>query len=297
MKKNNLLKFTFLGILLILFNSCSQANIPKDQPNGFIQIKGSDTIVNAAQQLAEEFMKSYPYIYIGVTGGGSGVGVASLINKTCDIATLSREIKPKELAAAEKVGVNPKEYIIAYDGIAIIINKNNPIEKLTIKQLHDIYTGKITNWQDIGGQNLPIVGLSREVNSGTHTYFKEEVVQLADKKNKDEFAPNILLLSSSQAIVEETSQNPSAIGYLGMGYVSDKTKTLKLAKTDKFYAPSIENVLSKQYPLSRPLYIYTNGQAQGIIKIFIDFIFSKIGQEQFIKTGFVPLKADNVKTN
>lgn len=281
----------FLFILLVI--SCANEVIPPGEPSGFIQVKGSDTIVNAAQMLSEEFMKQYPYVYVAVTGGGSGVGIASLINKTCDVATSSREIKKKEIEAANKAGVMPQEFIAAYDGVAIIVNNNNPVVKLNIQQLHDIYTGKITNWKELGGKNLKIVVLSREVSSGTHIYFKEEVVQLADKKNKAEFAPSVLLLSSSQAIVEETAQNEAAIGYLGMGYLSEKTKAIQLSKnSDNFYAPTIENVLGKQYPLSRSLLLYTNGQPSGTTKLFIDFVFSKTGQEQFRAAGFVPLNKE-----
>jgi len=284
----------YIAYAAILFLcACSKEVVPPGVPSGFIQVKGSDTIVNAAQMLAEEFMAQYPYVYVAVTGGGSEVGIAALLNKTCDIADASRDIKSKEIEMAHKVGVDPREHIVAFDGVALIVNKKNPVDKLSISQLHDIYTGKITNWQEVGGSNLPIVAISREVSSGTHVYFKEEVVQLGDKKNKDEFDSKVLLFSSSQAIVEEVAQNTSAIGYLGMGYLNDKTKALDLSKDEKnYYAANIKNVLDKKYPLSRSLLMYTDGDARGVNKLFIDFVFSAKGQEQFKKAGFVPLSKD-----
>jgi phosphate transport system substrate-binding protein len=291
------MKRFFIIFFVIIFTSCHSNPVPKNQPSGVIQIKGSDTLVNAAQSLAEEFMKTYPYIFVAVTGGGSGVGIASLINKTCDIATASRKIKKKEIAIAEKLGVHPKEFTVAYDGVAVIVHKNNPIDKLTIKELHDIYTGKINNWKALGGEDQTIVAISREVSSGTHVYFKEHVVQMGDKKNKQEFASNVLLFSSSQAIVEEVSRNKAAIGYLGMGYISDRVKAIKVSADNKnYYYPDIENVVSQLYPLARPLFMYTNGTPTGVIKIFIDFVLSEEGQQQFKKTGFVPLNVD-VKGN
>ena len=287
------MRYYILSAVVLFFCACSKEVIPPGVPSGFIQVKGSDTIVNAAQMLAEKFMADYPYVYVAVTGGGSGVGIAALLNKTCDIADASRDIKPKEIEMAHKVGVDPKEHVVAFDGVALIVNKKNPLDKLTIRQLHDIYTGKIRNWQELGGSDLPIVAISREVSSGTHVYFKEEVVQLSDKKNKDEFDSKVLLFSSSQAIVEEVAQNPSAIGYLGMGYLSGKTKALNLSKDGKgYYFPDIKNVLDKKYPLSRSLLMYTNGEATGVNKLFIDFVFSSKGQEQFKEAGFVPLKND-----
>jgi phosphate transport system substrate-binding protein len=286
------LKFTLILILsAMLFAAGCGEDVDPNEPVGFIQVKGSDTIVNAAQKIAEEFMKDYPHIFVAVTGGGSGVGIASLINKTCDVATASREMKPKEIEMAEKRGVFPKEFTVAHDGVAVIVNKDNPVERLTIEDLHKIFTGKADNWKEFGGKDLHIVTLSREFNSGTHIYFKEEVVQLGKKDNHEEFSPQTLLLTSSQAIVEEVAANEAAIGYLGMGYVSDRTKPLLLSKGSDFYPPDVNNVIKKTYPLSRPLYFYTNGEPQGIVKLFIDFTLSPKGQQQFIETGFVPIGA------
>jgi phosphate transport system substrate-binding protein len=282
------LKFTLILSAVVFAAGCSE-DVPPGEPVGFIQVKGSDTVVNAAQKIAEEFMKDYPHVFIAVTGGGSGVGIASLINKTCNVATASREMKPKEIEMAEKRGVFPKEFTVAHDGVAVIVNKDNPVDKLTIEDLHRIFTGKVTNWKEFGGKDLHIVTLSREVSSGTHMYFKEEVVQLGQKDNHEEFSPQTLLLTSSQAIVEEVSGNDAAIGYLGMGYTSERTKALLVAKGSDFYPPDVNNVIKKTYPLSRPLYFYTNGEPNGVVKLFIDFTLSPKGQQQFIETGFVPI--------
>jgi phosphate transport system substrate-binding protein len=283
-------KLVLVVLVIFLVAGCGK-QVDPNEPAGFIQIKGSDTIVNAVQKVSEEFMKDYPYVFVAVTGGGSGVGIASLISKTCDVASASREMKPKEIQLANERGVFPKEFVVAYDGIAVIVNKDNTINKLTISDLHKIFTGKATNWKEFGGKDLPIVTLSREVSSGTHMYFKEEVIQLGQKNSTEEFSAQTLLLTSSQAIVEEVVTNEAAIGYLGMGYVCERIKALLVAKDDQFYPPDVENVVKKTYPLSRPLYLYTNGQPKGATKLFIDFALCPKGQQQFEETGFVPLGA------
>jgi len=295
-KNANLLPALGVFFFFILFAGCSsESNV--EGPAGFIQIKGSDTIVNAAQMLAEDFMKDYPYIFVAVTGGGSGVGIASLINKTCDIADASRKMKLKEIEMAERRGVEPKEFVVAYDGVAVIVNKRNTVNKLTIKNLHDIFTGKITSWKAFGGPDKKIIALSREVSSGTHMYFKEKVIRLGNKKSTEEFSPGTLLLTSSQAIVEEVANNDAAIGYLGMGYTSDRTKSVMIKESNDFYPPTVEFVSSGKYPLSRPLQMYTNGKPKGVVKIFMNFVFSPKGQNIFRKTGFVPLKLHETETD
>lgn len=283
------------AVMALFLTGCGEATDP-NEPQGFIQAKGSDTMVNAIQMVSEEFMKQYPHIFVAVTGGGSGVGIASLINKTCDVATASREMKSKEIEIANQHGVNPKEFVVAYDGVAVIVNKANPVNRLTLDDLHKIFTGQATNWKQFGGKDLHIVTLSREVSSGTHMYFKEEVIQLGKKDSKDEFSKETLLLTSSQAIVEEVTGNEGAVGYLGMGYLSDRTKALHIGKGNGFYPPTIENVLSKSYPLSRGLYAYTDGEPQGIVKRFVDFTLSPAGQKQFAETGFVPVRASPPET-
>lgn len=256
-----------------------------------IQIKGSDTMVNLAQAWAEKYMELNPADFVSVTGGGSGTGLSSLISGTCDIAMSSRNIKEKEIALARKKGINPNEIKVALDGLAVVVNPNNPVDKLTIDQLAVIFTGKISNWKELGGKDEKIVLLSREVNSGTHVYFKEHVLRKNDPNSKDEFAPSALMLSSSQAIADEVAGNSSAVGYYGMGYISARQKPVMVAKDEKseYESPTVENVVNGKYPISRPLFLYANGQPQGLVKKFIDFCLSKEGQDIVLKTDFVAI--------
>ncbi len=184
-----------------------------------IQNKGSDTIVNLALAWAETYGAIHPEISIAVTGGGSGTGIASLINGTVDLANASRTMKETEIENARANGIEPVQHVIAVDALAIILHLDNPVDQLTIQQLSDIFTGKITNWRDVGGNDAPIILVSRETNSGTHVYFLEEVVRKGEKENSDIFAPQTLLMPSSVGITSEVRRNPNAIGYDGLGYV------------------------------------------------------------------------------
>jgi phosphate transport system substrate-binding protein len=232
-----------------------------------------------------------PADFVAVTGGGSGTGFSSLISGSCDIAMSSRNIKEKEIALAKQKGIYPNEIKVALDGLAVVVNPNNPVGRLTIDQLAGIFTGKISNWKEVGGKDGKIVILSREVNSGTHVYFKEHVLRKNDPNSKDEFYSGALMLSSSQAIADEVAQNPNAIGYYGMGYISSKHKPIMVARDEKseYEAPTIENVINGKYPISRPLFVYTNGEPQGLVRKFIDFCLSKEGQDIVLKTDFVPI--------
>lgn len=278
--------------ILIIFMAVSFATYAfaaKDKNS--VQIKGSDTMVNLAQAWAEKYMEKNPSDFVAVTGGGSGTGLSSLISGTCDIAMSSRNIKEKEITIAQQKGVSPNEIKIALDGLAVVVNVSNPISKLTISELSDVFTGKISNWRELGGKDEKIVILSREVNSGTHVYFKEHVLRKNDPNSREEFSPAALMLSSSQAIADEVSGNPSAIGYYGMGYISKKQKPLTVAKDEKseYEAPTIENVISGKYPISRPLFLYTNGTPSGLVKKFVDFALSEEGQNIVLATDFVPV--------
>ena len=281
----------FKKMLFVLATVMFTASAFAGKDKNSIQIKGSDTMVNLAQSWAEKFMEEYPGDFIAVTGGGSGTGLSSLISGTCDIAMSSRNIKDKEVSLARQKGINPNEIIVALDGLAVVVNPSNPVGKLTMSQLADIFTGRITNWQEVGGKNEKIVLLSREVNSGTHVYFKEHVLRRGDPAGKEEFASTALMLSSSQAIADEVAGNSSTIGYYGMGYISPKQKAVAIAKDEKseYVSPAIENVISGKYPISRPLFMYTNGFPQGLVKKFDDFCLSKDGQEIVLKTDFVPV--------
>lgn len=284
-------------LILILLTACSQP-ASSDETNSqsekriYIENKGSDTIVNLALAWAEQYQKLHPEVNISVTGGGTGTGIAALINKTVDIANASRQIKPEEIIAANDNGVEPVEFVISRDAIAVVVNLENPVNELTIQQISDIYSGKINNWSEVGGEDRPIVRLSRETNSGTHVYFLENVLRLGKKDNKTFFSADTLLLPSSQGITTETSQNPNSIGYDGLGYVTPDLKVIAVAKEPggPYVIPSAETVNQGIYPIARDLYMYTSGQPNGEIKAYLDWIRSTEGQKIVDDLGFVPIK-------
>lgn len=261
----------------------------------YIENKGSDTIVNLALAWAEKYQMEHPEVRISVTGGGSGTGIASLINKTVDIANASRKIKDEELSQAKSNGVEPVEHIIARDAIAVIVNPENPVSQLTLKQISDIYSGKINNWSEVGGEDRPIVRLSRETNSGTHVYFLETVIRLGSSEDKTLFSMDTLLLPSSEGIIAEVRQNPNAIGYDGLGYVPKDLKMIAIAKEagGAYVLPSIATVNDKSYPIARDLYMYTNGQPTGTVKTYLDWILSSEAQQIVADLGFVPVSSDS----
>jgi len=273
----------------VLFFGFSGVGVAEDA--GTIQIKGSDTMVNLGQAWAEEFMMQHSDASIAVTGGGSGTGIASLINGTCDIAECSRSMKQQELDLAKKHGRDVHEFEVAVDALAVVIHPSNPVQNLTIEQLSDIFTGKITNWKEVGGKDQKILSLSRDRNSGTHIYFLEHVVRKGNEKGPEQFAPAVLMLPSSQAIVDEVSQSDSTIGYIGLGYVSPKIKTAAIARVKEgpFVLPSMATAMDKTYPLARPLLFYTKDEPQQTEKAFIDFVLSSQGQEIVKVMDFVPL--------
>ncbi len=280
-------------LLLVVLAGCSRGDAPVLESGGgpLIQNKGSDTIVNLALAWAERYQQVRPEVEIAVTGGGSGTGLAALINDTVDIANASRPIKPEELEAARANGVEPQEFVIARDAIAVIVHPSNPVDQLTLRQLSDIFSGTYDNWQAVGGEDRPIVRLSRETNSGTHIYFLETVVRLGDKDATTLFSPDTLLLPSSEGIGEEIRQNPNAIGYDGLGYVTEDMKTLAVGTGPEgpFWQPSIQNVNEGVYPISRDLYMYTGGEPNSTIKTYLDWIRSPEAQSIVRDLGFVPL--------
>lgn len=256
-----------------------------------IQNKGSDTLVNLALAWAERYREVDPNVSIAVTGGGSGTGIAALINGTVDIANASRQMKDDEIAAAQANGIDPVEFTVAIDALAVIVHPDNPVSELTIDQLADIFTGRVTNWQEVGGNDAPIIILSRETNSGTHVYFLEEVVRKGDKDNKDIFAPQTLLMPSSVGITSELRRNPNAIGYDGLGYVTEHEKVIAVAKDDDspYVLPTVETGADGHYPIARGLYMYTAGQPTGVIADYLQWIRGPEGQQIVAELGFVPL--------
>jgi phosphate transport system substrate-binding protein len=281
-----------LFLLSSLLISCSpnSTNTSSDSQESYIENKGSDTIVNLALAWAETYQAEHPDVRISVTGGGSGTGIAALINGTVDIANASRKIKQEEMEEAQSNGIEPVEHIIARDAIAVIVNPENPVSQLTLKQISDMYSGKINNWSEVGGEDRPIVRLSRETNSGTHVYFLETVLRLGNSKDKTLFSTNTLLLPSSEGIIAEVRQNPNAIGYDGLGYVPDDLKMIRIAKEagGAYVLPSIKTVNDKTYAIARDLYMYTNGEPAGTVREYLDWILSPEAQEIVAELGFVP---------
>ncbi|MBN1103742.1 MAG: PstS family phosphate ABC transporter substrate-binding protein [Deltaproteobacteria bacterium] len=285
------------GVLLVLL--CGAAACREQRAAGFksdgkatqtIENKGSDTLVNLALAWAERYMKERPEVRISVTGGGTGTGIAALMSGMADIANASREMKPDEIKAAQANGITPMEFVVARDAIAVVVNPSNPVNELTIPQISDIYTGKITNWREVGGEDRPIVLLSRESNSGTYVYVLENVIRMGNPKSKLLFSPDTLLMPSSEGISTEVRQNPNAIGYDGLGYVTRDQKVLGVAKdgSSPFVRPSIDTVNAGSYPISRPLYMYTAGVPEGHVKGFLNWLLGP-GQSEVSRLGFVPL--------
>jgi len=282
-------------VLCVFVVSCTSSGSGSSTPqaaSNYIENKGSDTIVNLALAWAERYQQENADVRISVTGGGSGTGIAALINGTVDIANASRQIKGEEVDAAKSKGVDPVEFVIARDAIAVIVNPENPVSELTLEQISDIYSGKISNWSEVGGEDRPIVRLSRETNSGTHVYFLETVLRLGEDDNKTLFSMDTLLLPSSEGIVYEVRQNPNAIGYDGLGYVPDDLKMIAIAgETGGAYViPSADTVNNGTYPIARDLYMYTNGEPTGIIKTYLDWILAPEAQQIVTDLGFVPIK-------
>lgn len=275
----------------LLLSSCRPEESQSASETGLENV-GSDTIVNLALAWAERYTAVHPEVRISVTGGGSGTGIAALINGTIDLANASRKIKEKEIEKAAENGVSPVEHVIARDAIAVVIHPDNPVDRLTIPQISEIYSGNITNWRDLGGEDRPIVLLSRESNSGTHVYFLEQVVRQGDKEDGTLFSPDTLLLPSSEGISSEVRQNPNAIGYDGLGYVTPDQKVVAVARGPGtgFIMPTVESVNSGEYPIARDLYMYSAGEPAGLVAKYLDWILGDEAQAIVVELGFVPLR-------
>ena len=289
----NKLRLNLLLVVALTIGSCVSAPSAADTvPVASIENKGSDTMVNLALAWAERYQQLHPEVRISVTGGGSGTGIAALINGTVDIANASRSIKPEEAEEAKANGIEAIEFTVARDAIAIIVHPRNPVNQLTLQQISDIYSGKINNWREVGGDNRPIVRLSRETNSGTHVYFLEAVLRRGRKDDKTLFSTDTLLLPSSEGITAEVRDNPNAIGYDGLGYVIPEVKVVAVARDvwGPFVLPSAESVNDNSYPIARDLYMYTAGQPSEIIKAYLDWILTPEAQQIVKALGFVPVR-------
>lgn len=256
------------------------AEEPAAELEGTIDIQGSDTLLNVSTAWSEAFMDENPMVEISVQGGGSGTGIAALLNGTVDFANSSRDIKDEELADGASKGMDIKEHKVAIDGIAVVVNPANGVEALTLDQLGQIFRGEITNWKDVGGIDAEIVLLSRDSSSGTYEFFKEAVVG-----EDAEYAATAKLLPSNQAIVDEVVANEAGIGYIGLGYL---TPDVKVVAIDGVKA-SVETAADGSYAISRYLYMYSDGDPEGLMKAFLDWILGPEGQQLVADEGFVPL--------
>ena len=297
-KQARRLGLALIATLVLVAAGCANQPAPggnTGELSGSFSILGSNTVTPLSTMWAEEFMAANPKVNIAITGPGSGAGIAALIDSTTDICQSSRLIKSSEIDQAKAKGVTPYEIVVASDGLAVAVHPSNPINELTTEQLSAIYTGKVTNWKELGGNDTPIVALARDTNSGTHVFFKEHVVQmdgLPTKDSKLEYDSSVQLLPSTSAGVTETAQNANAIFYPGLGYVTDEIKVLGIKKTaaDPAVKPSLETVLNATYPVARPLLFYTDGEPTGLIKTFIDYCLSDAGQAMVAESGYVPVK-------
>jgi phosphate transport system substrate-binding protein len=245
-----------------------------------IVAKGSTTVLPISQACAEVFMDQNMDIDISVQGGGSGVGIASIIDGTCDIGNASRAIKEKEVDTAKEKGIEPVANVVARDAIAVVVNPANSVDGLTLEQIKAIYTGEFSNWSQVGGSDQEIVVISRDSASGTFEAFNELAL------DKEKVRPDALLQASNAAVATSVANTPGAIGYVGLGYVTAKIKAIEV----NGIIPSKETVNSDTYPLARPLFMYTNGEPTGAVKEFIDFVMSEEGQKLVEENGYISVK-------
>jgi phosphate transport system substrate-binding protein len=288
------------AVLIMGFFAALISWAPMANGQGMIQVKGSDSEVNLVQRLAEVFMQKNPGVNISVTGGGSGTGIAALINKQTDIANSSRELSAKEEEAAKKAGVNPFRVVFATDAVSVILHPENPVSKLTVDQLGKIFKGEIGNWKELGGPDLKISLYGRQSNSGTYVFFREFVL-------KGDYSQHMKSMNGNAQIVEGVQRDKAGVGYVAVGYViSEKgevkpgVKILNVAKDDKaeaFSPAQMENVMSGKYPISRPLNQYLNGKPAGKLLEFMKFQIGPEGQEIVKKQGFFPVQANWVESN
>lgn len=247
------------------------------------KIKGSDTVLPLSQKEAEAYGKKGGKV--SVTGGGSGVGIAALMDGSTDIAQSSRKIKFTEKTKMSEAGKQVREVIVAYDAIAVVVNPNNKVSQLSRAQLEGIFTGKIKNWKEVGGEDMKIIVYSRETSSGTYEFFKESVL-----KNKN-YSSSVLSMPATGAIIQSVKQTKDAIGYVGLAYLNKEVKALKISYNGKtFVEPSVANAKNKTYPVVRPLYYYYELKKEKQVKPYIDFVLSSEGQNIVQNVGYIPVK-------
>lgn len=298
----SLIVLAALLIGLIFISGSKLLAWDKDANNlsGYLQIKGSDTIVNLAQILAENYMEYRPKVAVAVTGGGSGTGIAALINNQIDIADASRAIKDKEITQAKERGIEPVSFVIGMDGVSFIVNENNPIQELSMEQLGAIYRGEITNWKEVGGADLAIKLYGRQSNSGTFAFVQEFVLS-------GDYSQNMMRMNGNAQIVEAVKADKSGIGYVGVSYVKDENGNeidgldvlaVKKDNASKAYSPlDIAAVKAGNYPVARPLFQITNGKPEGIVRDWLKYVLSEDGQKIVEAEGFFVVPANYAAQN
>ena len=250
-----------------------------------IVIKGSDTVLPLAQKEAEVFMKKNSGKSVTIIGGGSGVGISALLENSTDIAMASRKIKMDERMKMQDAGRAYKEVVIANDALSVVVNPSNKVNNLTREQLEGIFTGKIKNWKEVGGDDMKIVVYSRETSSGTYEFFKEHVM------NRKNYASSVLNMPATGAIIQSVSQTKGAIGYVGLAYVSKEVKDIAVSYDGKtFVKATIENAKNKSYPIVRPLFFYYPTAKESLVKPFLDYVLSPEGQKIVDQIGYISLK-------
>ncbi|MBS4053996.1 MAG: phosphate ABC transporter substrate-binding protein [Thermaerobacter sp.] len=278
-------------VMLVLVTALALVAIGCQPQKTTLDVTGSDTMVNLGAALAEEFMKTNRNIEVAVSGGGSGAGVAALIEGRTNIAQSSRDLRPEERTRAAARGTL-HEIIVGWDGLAVAVHPSNPVNELTLAQLGQIYRGEVRNWKELGGNDAPIVILSRDTTSGTFVFFREFVVQERGQKRDAEYHPDTMMMPSTEALYQEIARNPNAIGYVGLGFLRPTIKTVGIKADDASAAvlPSVESVLAKTYPLARPLYFFVVGELTGALKTYVDFVLSDKGQQVVRSLEFVPIR-------
>lgn len=275
-----------LIIALAIGGGCKRGEGTPEQSAKYLTVKGSDTMVHLVSTWAETFMNEHPSLEVSVTGGGSGTGIAALLNGTADVCAASRKMKDSEWKLAEDRGIKPQEIVVARDGIAVVVNPGNPVNELSLEQIGKIYTGAYTRWSQLGGPDEGIVVLSRESSSGTYVFFQEHVL------DKRDYTAKALLMPATSAIIQTVSADKWAVGYVGLGYALEaagkvKILSVKAEEGAPAVVPSEENVKTGEYSIARPLHLYTGSAPQGLVKQFVDFCLSPAGQEIVRRTGYV----------
>lgn len=277
---------------LVVTVSPVQAQAAKSDKPGTITVKGSDTLVRLGQRWAEEYMKKNPGLIVQISGGGTGTGIAALLNGSTDICQASRDMQKKEYAMAEQKGLTPKRYPVALDGIAVFLHKDNPIKEFTLAQLKDIYTGKVTNWKEFGGPDKRIIVYSRENNSGTYGFFKEHVLMSRD------FTPDAQTLPGTASVVNAVGKDLYGIGYGGIAWESNvKHALVKKDDASSAIEPTMTTITDGSYPISRELYWFFNGVPSGKTQAFLNWALSEEGQKVAESVDYIPLPKDVAAKN